>query len=71
MPEELNVIQQIKIARASRAGVDPQKIADHLGVTLAQVNTTIAIDQEMRKEEDDFAAWLQANATPQESKPQA
>jgi hypothetical protein len=53
--------KQIKISRANRAGVPLQRIADYLGLTVAQVEAVVALDQEFRKEEREFAAWIDAN----------
>ena len=62
MTDELNLTQQIAIARAVRAGVAPQRVADYFRVTLAQVNAIAALDQQYCKEEKEFAAWIAANS---------
>jgi hypothetical protein len=59
--DEVPLDQQIKISRASYAGVPLQKIADYLGVTLAQVEAIVAIDQGFRKAESEFVTWVEAN----------
>jgi hypothetical protein len=61
MADELDLTQQIKIARAVRAGVAPQQVADYFRVTLAQVNAIAALNQQYCKEEKEFAAWIAAN----------
>jgi hypothetical protein len=60
MPD-ISLESQIKISHASYAGVPLQKIADHLGLTLRQVEAVVAIDQGFRKEQADFSAWVEAN----------
>jgi hypothetical protein len=62
--EEVTIEQELKITRASHAGVPLQKIADYLGLTLEQVEAVIAIDQQLRKAQDKFTAWIEANKGP-------
>lgn len=53
---------QVKISRASFAGVPAEKIAAYLKIPLAQVEQTIVLDRQFRQEEAEFAAWIAANA---------
>ena len=59
--DELDVTKVVKIAHAIRVGIARETVAAYLGVTLEQVDMTAAIDQRYRKEEDDWAAWIEAN----------
>jgi hypothetical protein len=56
---------QLKISRASFAGVPAEKIAAYLRIPLEQVEATIVLDRQFRAEEAEFAEWIAANTEKQ------